>query len=88
MDHSLPKSVESEKEVKIDDLCLSNSNQSAPFTRSFAVPLEKDLCFFCQEDGIKKLVRVCTDNAGKHRTLHTTKPGLGHEPGLGQEFRI
>ena len=88
MDYSLPKCVESEKEVEIDDLCLSNSNQSAPFTRSSAVPLEKDLCFFCQEDRIKKLVRVCTDNAGKHCTLHTAKPGFVLGLGPGQEIQI
>lgn len=37
---------------------------SIPFTRSSTRPLDKDLCFFCQEDDMQKLFNVRTENAG------------------------
>jgi len=43
----------------------SPSGQSSPFTRSCTVPLDKDLCFFCQEDTDEQLFKVCTQNAGE-----------------------
>ena len=41
------------------------SRESPPFTRSFTEPLNKDICFFCQEDTEEKLFKVCTQNAGQ-----------------------
>ena len=41
------------------------SSQASPFTRSSTLPLEKELCFFCQEDADEQLFKVCTQNAGE-----------------------
>ena len=40
-------------------------NQSTPFTRSCTVPLNSNICFFCQEKGNEQLFKVCTENAGQ-----------------------
>ena len=40
------------------------SGSAAPYTRSSARPLNKDMCFFCQTDNDQKLFTVRTGNAG------------------------
>lgn len=44
---------------------ISTADQIIPFTRSSTVPLDKNLCFFCQEDTEEEIIRLCTENAGK-----------------------
>lgn len=41
------------------------SSRSVPFTRSYTVPLNRDRCFFCQEDTGENAFNVCTENAGE-----------------------
>lgn len=52
------------KSTEMDD--PGPSDQSVQFTRSNTTPLEKNLCFFCQEDTKEKLYKVCTQNAGNY----------------------
>ena len=43
----------------------SQSEQPTRYTRSHTAPLEKDLCFFCQEDTGETTFRVSSSKAGK-----------------------
>ena len=64
---SFPAKIRGKKRgsSEMDEPGPSTYGQSAPFTRSSTVPLEKGLCFFCQEDNVEQLFKLCTENAGK-----------------------
>lgn len=51
------------------------SERPAKFTRSKTAPLEKDLCFFCQEDTGEQIFRVCTSETGKQLRSAVEKSG-------------
>lgn len=53
------------------------SGNSAPFLRSSTTPLNKDYCFFCQENTDEQVFKVCSDNAGKSLKAAIDK---GHNP--------
>ena len=59
------------------------SSQASPFTRSSTLPLEKELCFFCQEEADEQLFKVCTQNAGELSSQiscrYVSKPIISNE---------
>ncbi|XP_069603021.1 uncharacterized protein [Ranitomeya imitator] len=51
--------------AEMDESGSLTSDSSSPFTRSHTWPLDKEKCFFCQNDENEKLYNVRTVNAGK-----------------------
>ena len=80
--HTLPKDVDRTEEALIW-INQAHLVSLPAFTRSCTVPLDKDLCFFCQEDTDEQLFKVCTQNAGE-----TLKSAVDKSPNPAFKMRL